>query len=314
MLDLKDKKIIYELGLNARITNKALAKKIMLSESSTIARINRLFEEEILLGTHTLIDNSKMGYQGYRLYFKFFSTTPKEENEILEWLKNNPSVSVLARCFGFFDVAVMSWVKERALFDNLITFLKENFRDKITNLEISLYCETYHFNRDYLFENSPKQRKMIKTGEGKIESYDKLDEKILNLLYDDARKNIIDLSSKLNTPPRTISYRIKQLEKKGIIAGYNINLQTKKIGYTYYKLNIILSKNAKFSDILNFAISNKNVIYLDRTIGVYDLQLNIEIKDNEELQKVIEKIKTTFGGIKELSWFQIDKYLKIVYI
>lgn len=314
MLDLKDKKILYELGSNARITNKSLAKKIMLSESSTIARINRLFKEEILFGTHTLIDNSKMGYQGYRLYFKFFSTTSEEEKEILDFLKNKKAVSVLAKCFGFFDVAVMSWVKERQLFDEVISDLKEKFRDKITDLEISLYCETYHFNRDYLLESHIKQRQIIKTGGGTIEKIDLLDEKILNSLYNDARKSILDISKEIKTPPRTIAYRIKQLEEKKIIVGYNINVQTTKIGYVYYKLNIILSKNAKFSEILQFALNNKNVIYLDRTIGIYDLQLNLEVKDSEELQKIIEDIKNKFGGIKELSWFQIEKYIKINYI
>lgn len=314
MLDLKDKKILYELGLNARITNKALAKKIMLSESSTISRINNLIKNEILLGTHTLIDSSKIGYQGYRLYFKFFSTTSEEEKEILDWLENNRAVSVLARCFGFFDVAVMSWVKERQLFDDLITVLKERFRDKVTDLEISLYCETYHFNRDYLLESRPKIRKVLKTGGGNVEKIDELDNKILNFLYNDARKSILEISHGLKTPPRTIAYRIKQLEEKKIIVGYNINLQTTKIGYVYYKLNIILSKNAKFSDILEFATNNQNVVYLDRTIGIYDLQLNLEVKDNEELQKIIESIKNKFGGIKELSWFQIEKYIKINYI
>ncbi len=314
MLDLKDKKILYELGLNARITNKALSKKIMLSESSTIARINRLFKEEILVGTHTVIDNSKMGYQGYRLYFRFSSTTSEEEKEILNWLKDNRAVSVLARCFGFFDVAVMSWVKERQLFDDLITLLKETFREKITDLQTSLYCETYQFSRDYLLENSPKQRQIIRTGAGIIEKIDKLDERILNSLYNDARKTILDISEELKTSPRTIAYRIKQLEDKKIIVGYNINLQTTKIGYVYYKLNIILSKNSKFSNILQFATNNKNVIYIDRTISIYDLELNLEVKNNEELQKIIQEIKNKFGGIKELSWFQIEKYIKINYI
>jgi hypothetical protein len=77
---------------------------------------------------------------------------------------------------------------------------------------------------------------------------------------------------------------------------------------------VILSKNVGFQDILRFAIEHKNTIYLDKTIGKYDLELNLEIKDNEELQKIIKEIKDRFEGIRELSWFQIDKYYKINYI
>jgi len=244
MIDLKDKKILYELGLNARITNKALAKKVMLSESSTTLRVNNLIKNEILLGTHTLIDNSKMGYQGYRLYFKFCSTNPEDENKILNWLKNNRAVSVLGRCFGSFDVAVISWVQERQLFEDLIIMLKEKFRDKTTDLEFFIYCETYHFNREYLLDKPPKIRQMIKTGGGKTEKRDELDNKILSSIYNNARKSILEIAHQLKTPPRTIAYRIKQLENK----------------------------------------------------------------------KIIEEVKTKFNGVEEISWFQIEKYLKINYI
>jgi len=314
MVDLKDRKILYELGLNSRVTNKALAKKIALGESSTIGRINNLIKEEILLGTQTIVDNSKIGYRGYRFYFKFSSTTSKEETEILNWLKNHKAVSVLAKCYGSIDVAVMCWNKERKTFEDLINSLKEHFKDKISDLEIVLYCEAYHFSRDYLLDKNNKPRQIIKIGNSELEKIDELDLRILESIYSNARKSILDMSHKLNKPPRTIAFRLKQLENKKIIAGYSINLDTKKIGYEYYKLNVILSKNISFSDILRFASEHKNTIYLDKTIGKYDLELNLEIKDSEELQKIIKEIKDKFGGVRDLSWFQIERYYKINYL
>jgi Lrp/AsnC family leucine-responsive transcriptional regulator len=276
--------------------------------------MDNLLKEEILLGTQTIIDNSKMGYEGYRFYFKFSSTTSKEENEVLNWLKDHKAVSVLARCYGSIDVAVMCWNKDKKIFEELINSLKENFRNKTTDLEIFLYSETYHFSRDYLLEKSNKLRQIIKIGNNETEKIDDLDTKILKSIYNNARKSILDISQELKKPPRTIAFRLNQLEKKKIIAGYSINLNIKKIGYEYYKLNVILSKNVGFQDILRFAIEHKNTIYLDKTIGKYDLELNLEIKDNEELQKIIKEIKDRFEGIRELSWFQIDKYYKINYI
>jgi DNA-binding Lrp family transcriptional regulator len=313
MIDLKDKKILYELGLNARVTNKALAKKIGLSESSTIHRIANLTDNEVLLGTQTIIDSSRLGYEGYRIYFKFSSTTTEEETKILDWLKNNKTASVLAKCSGAIDVAVICWTKSKKEFEEFVNNLKEKFRDKITELDISLYCETYHFSRDYLLDKA-KTRDIIKIGNNSLVKYDKLDEDILKAIFANARKNVIDISEELKEPPRTISFRLKQLEKKKIIAGYTINLNTEKTGYEYYKLNIVLSKNVINSDLLEFAIYHKNTIYLDKTIGKYDLELNLELKNKSDLSKIVQEIKDKFGGIKEMSLFQIEKYLKINYL
>lgn len=313
MVDLKDKRILYELGLNARITNKILAKKIALSESSTINRLNNLEKEEILLGTQTIIDNSKLGFEGFRVYFKFVSTTTEEENKIFSWLKQNRTVSVLAKCSGITDGAIMCWVKNKKEFEDFVNEFKDKFRDKISELDISVYCETYHFSRDYLLDKD-KTRQIIKIGNNEQVKYDELDERILRSIFANARRNIIEISEELKEPPRTVAFRLKQLESKKIIAGYAITLNTSAIGYEYYKLNIILSKNIPTRELIEFATHNRNTIYLDRTISKYDLELNVELKDKTELSKLIQEIKDKFGGIKDISWFQIDRYLKINYI
>ncbi|MEK6927359.1 MAG: Lrp/AsnC family transcriptional regulator [Nanoarchaeota archaeon] len=314
MLDLKDKKLLYELGLNARMTNKALAKKIALSESSTLGRINNLIRQEILLGTQTIIDNSKLGYEGYRIYFKFSSTTTQEEAKIFNWLKINKTVSVLAKCSGAIDGAIICWTKEKGEFEEFVNNFKGHFRSNLEDLDISVYCGTYHFSRDYLLDSKAKTREIIKIGNNGVAKYDELDEKILRSIFADARKSVLEISEELKQPPRTVAFRIKQLEKKKVIAGYTINLNAEGIGYEYYKLNIVLSKNIINSDLLEFAIHHKNTIYLDKTIGKYDLELNVELKSKLELNNLINEIKDKFGGVKEMSWFQVERYLKINYL
>ena len=47
-LDLKDKKILYELDLNSRQSNKQLAKKVQLSEMVVGYRIKRLIDNNFI--------------------------------------------------------------------------------------------------------------------------------------------------------------------------------------------------------------------------------------------------------------------------
>ena len=55
-LDLKDKKILYELDLNSRQSFHQIAKKVGLSKDSIIYRVNKLKQDGIIKQFHTVID------------------------------------------------------------------------------------------------------------------------------------------------------------------------------------------------------------------------------------------------------------------
>ena len=70
-LDIKDRKILYELDLNARQTDSEIAKKVGLTRDSTRYRINRLIENGHINYFMTLLNSMKLGYDWYRTFFKF---------------------------------------------------------------------------------------------------------------------------------------------------------------------------------------------------------------------------------------------------
>ena len=55
-LDLKDRKILYELDSNARQSNSEIAKKVGLNKNTVNYKINRMTEEGIIAGYYTVID------------------------------------------------------------------------------------------------------------------------------------------------------------------------------------------------------------------------------------------------------------------
>jgi len=312
-MDLKDKKLIYELSKNSRIPLNLLAKNIGTSSTTTFYRLQKLFENKIILGTQAIIDNSLLGFNGYRAYIKFNGTTTKEK-EILDWLLKQKEVSVLNETNGYIDCVIISWTKERLEFHNFIQRLKEKYQEFISKLEISNYMKVHHFIRNYLLENTNDLEVITIGKENKTEKYDNLDIKILKILSIDARKSAVDISKKLNLQPKTIIERIKKLEKHKIILGYGINLNIEKLGYQYQKANIIFNKNIKYKKIIKYVTNIKNSVYVDEATTEYDLELNLEVKNLEERDKIINQIKDNFGGIKKIRYFQIKKFLKLSYI
>ena len=69
-LDLKDKKILHELDINARRTLSQLSKKVNLSRDVINYRINKLEKEGYIKGYQTIVNFSKLGYLTIRFHLK----------------------------------------------------------------------------------------------------------------------------------------------------------------------------------------------------------------------------------------------------
>jgi DNA-binding Lrp family transcriptional regulator len=92
-LDLKDRKILYELDINSRQSFNELSKKVGLSKDSVIYRIKKLQDSGIIKHFHTVIDVGKLGFISFRLYLKLQNSTPQKEAEIIKFLKSQKIVT-----------------------------------------------------------------------------------------------------------------------------------------------------------------------------------------------------------------------------
>lgn len=309
-----DRRILYELSLNARIPLGDLAKKIRLSPSTTKYRINNLEKEKILLGTQAIIDISKLGFIGTRTYITFEDTTSLKEKEIIDWLLNQKEVSVLTTNTGDIDCITISWTKKRLEFHEFIKRFKEKFHENIKNLEIHNYPKVHHYPRNYLVEEEHSNEIITIGASEEIEKYDELDIDILKLLSDTARMPALEIGTKLNTPAKTIIERIRRMERKQIIKGYSINLNIEKIGYQYEKINILFSKSIPYETLLTYASTIKNTVYVDESTSDYDFELNLEVPGSKERDEIVSDLKNKFGGIRRIQYFKVRKFLKFQYI
>jgi len=73
---------------------------------------------------------------------------------------------------------------------------------------------------------------------------DELDLKILAELQKDCRTPLQDMADRLGHPSSTVHYRVKRLEKKGIIDGYYAKVNPEKIGMDYITIIRIIAQYA----------------------------------------------------------------------
>ncbi|MBU0907287.1 MAG: Lrp/AsnC family transcriptional regulator [Nanoarchaeota archaeon] len=312
-LDLKDRKILYQLDLNARQPNGQIAKKVGLSKEVVSYRIKRLEKEGAIENYYTIIDMSRLGYFSFRIYIKLSDATPDIEKEIINCLVKDKNSFFVAEVDGPFDIAIGVWVKDIYEFEDFYLKFKKEYKKNIGKEQISIFTIAYHFHRSYILEKKQAESRVEYFGKSKLEKHDELDIEILRLISQDARTPIVKMSQQLNVPERTIAFRIKQLEKKGVIQGYRALFNLGLLGYEYYKVDMVLRDISRIRDLISYANTDPNIIYIDQTIGGSDFEFDLEVKNKNHFLEIIGYLRTRFPEIKEWSYITLRKYDKLIY-
>jgi len=151
-------------------------------------------------------------------------------------------------------------------------------------------------------------------GGGKVEA-DDLDLAILRSLAKQARISLVSLSSSLGKSPETISHRIKQLEKSGVIQGYRAMIDISKLGMEHYKVDVRLRSMKQFKRLLSYCHFDPNIYQVNRTIGGETLEIEFQVKSLQELRAKLEQFESDFPGtIERYDYFVIFQELKVTYM
>ena len=120
---------------------------------------------------------------------------------------------------------------------------------------------------------------------------------ILDELAQDARKNAVAISNKLKLTPKTIINRIKALQKRKIILGFEPLLNLRSVGYDSTLLLIRYHNiSSELEDkLINYLKSHQNVVSIVKTLGEWDLEVKIETGKEKELRKIEVEIRTKFA-------------------
>ncbi|MFH0906064.1 MAG: Lrp/AsnC family transcriptional regulator, partial [archaeon] len=285
-LDLIDRKILYELDINSRISITKLSKKIKVNRNVIEYRLKRLTDREIIKNYVTLIDAGKLGFMVWNIYLKFQNTTQLIENKILNYLKENRLVWWAGQTTGSFDLIYSVGVKNIKEFYEIVEDINSNFGNYILTQTLAAHCDIEIFSRGY-FLNKPSLEI------GWYKDYNKVilkkkDIEILKILGSNSRMSSVDLAKKTNLTPRIVAYKIKDLLKRGIITRFRIAINSKIYGYSFYKVIIHLKNLSKEKDMLlkEYCRNLGFIIHYERKIGPWMLELELECRSYEEINKV----------------------------
>ena len=269
-LDLKDRKILYQLDVNARQSNAEIAKKVRLSKDTVGYRIKKLEKVGIIRGFRAVIDSSKLGYLFYRCFFNLMDIQPEKLQKLIDFLKNQKDVWWIAKLDGEWNFIFAIWVKSNKEFNEFYHELGLNFRQNIKEKLICPMVSYNNLNRRYLLETKQEAKK-TSVGVGEKTEVDQVDLKILRFLSENARTSLIDIAVELKVDSMTIYHRIKKLEDKKIICGYKADLDARNLGRDFYSVKINLRDVTQIKEIQGYILTIPEVTATTETIGNYHI-------------------------------------------
>lgn len=295
-LDVKDGKILALLGENARLSNTQIAKKVALSKPAVEYRIQRLEKNNVIFSYYTVIDFTRLGFMPYKLYLKFQGTSIEEEEKITNYWTQNQNTVWVAQTRGRWDVAVTIIADSNHAFGRILSDFMNKYAKYILEKDILLVEYSPIYVREYMRTNKGEFLYGLPVEKAIIDDIDKT---ILKNLSSNSRISIVELVKRTGLSRDIISYRMRKLEQQKIIAYYRCFLN-------YLALDLELSKiiirTQNFDDkaemkLKEYVQQHKHAGQLLKLIGSWDIEIELETKDDDELHDLLTDLRKEFSSI-----------------
>ncbi len=318
-LDSFDRRILYELDVNARITTSDIARMLRKSKQFVDYRIRRLEAEKVISGYMTVIDYSRLGYTSIRVYFTFHNITPEEQKALEDDLIKDKEVWWLVTVEGPWHVGYAMAVKNILDFYDYWDKIMKRYRKFIAKRMIVPYTHIRQYPKSYIIGRKNDKPGTLVGASKMIAKIADLDIRLLKLISDKGRMPLIDIATRLKTSPQVIRSHLKKLEKAGVVQGYRALIDVSHLGYRYYKSYINLIHTDRIRELEGFCRQHPNILNINRTIGGKDYEIELQARDFEQFESIMNEIRTGFAGMiddyefviaieeKKMTYFPFDQ-------
>ena len=123
---------------------------------------------------------------------------------------------------------------------------------------------------------------------------DATDYKILNLLQADCRITLRAIGDQVGLTPPSVSERIRKMEDEGVIQSYGVEIDRTRLGYAVTGYIMAAPEPEKYGAFCAFCEGHPAVVEHHHLIGNYNALLRFAVRDTNELEELLSRIKT-FG-------------------
>ena len=295
MLKKIEEKILKKLEFNARMPFSKIGKSLNTSEQRVSYIVKSLKKRKKIHNFYTIIDYSRFNLLSFKVYFRINYLNEKKQDELIKFLVNHQNSYEILSCGGRYDLICNFVAHNPSQFNKILKNIIEQFPEQLQNYEVLTTTVIRYFGKKFFFESKEKLPKQMIIGGDRIPlDVSPIDKKILAEVATDARKSSVLIAEKLNITPKTVISRINNLKKNKIILGYKPLSDIGNLSYflliSYHNISTELEK--KFIEYLKF---HPRINSLTKTLGSWDLEIEIEVPNLNEFRKIERQIRKRFA-------------------
>ena len=306
-LDMKDRRILFELDKNSNIPISKLAKKVGISTQVAEYRVNKLIHQKTIYNFYTFVDPGKLGYSLFRANIKLKNVSEEIYTKFAKNLFENYPTFWVAFVSGSFDIITDIWAENPNEFENLFKkILKEN-KGVIQNYELNPLIELDIYKYGYFLEEKQSRDKSILFRNIAKMELNAKDKQILQLIKNNSRISYEQIGRQVGLTRNAVKNRIKNLEEKGIIVSYMMIVDFEHFDKLSYKI-FVKYDNSKIDDeikLFSYLKSVPGILSTAKHLGKWDLDIEIQSKNLRDLQKFVINLRNKFEIIENYEIIQI---------
>lgn len=290
-----DRKILVILSENARQSATKISKQVRCSKDRALYRIKRLEESGIIRGYRAVVNYGMLGYSNHKIYLKLTELGVVNEDKIIKYFTNIPCVSWITSVSEDYDIVINLTVKTVQEVMHVLQEFSKKYGTMVSKKNFAVTHRIQHFNANHLLDKVSTRTFCV--GDNGSITLSENEINVLEQVANHGKIGIKELAVHLHRQINSTLYSLQSLEKKGIIKGYVPLIDYEKLGFSHYKVMLVLSDASKYREIFERVSREKNILYITELLGEQDIEFEIICKNQQELVARIKNLRESCSGL-----------------
>lgn len=298
-----DYNLIFLKSENARMSLKDMSHCLKKTPQRLKYSLSVYEKENYIRDPFCVLDYSYFGLLLFRVYFREGYILEQDKESIIKELSANPYIVSLYEFTGEFDLTVEFACPNPSKFNKELKKIATSVRT-LNDYKIVLNLVTHMYPRNYLTRSSDIQNlamERIIGGDRERESFNPSEMSLMKHLAQDPKISLTELAKRTGLNIKTAKSIQTGLKKKNVIKGFRYILDTNRLSINkcrmFLKLhNLNIERDAK---LMEYLLATKEIVQANRTVGDWDMELDIESFDRSRIRHILMHIREEFKDLVE---------------
>lgn len=261
----------------------------------TIQYSLRRLRERDLIQFSPVIDVTCLGLFHFGV---FMSTRGTGADRLVSYLCESEEVSFVARFGGDYQLGFSICARNIVEVSRFLDKLSVRFNDAIFERLLAVRTELCDYPIKHLFGNAHRHRPLEWGGAERLIQLDQLDHEILSALPTIDTFSKAELARRISAPASSVDFRLRRLERQGVIKGYRFLIPLERFRVLPYCLFVLARQVDKTvrKRVRKFARFHQNVRFLVENLGAWEWEFGVEVTDQGEISRIIQNLYDQFGA------------------